>query len=216
MDSGDRPMKIGVLALQGSFEEHMGMLKKRGAAAVAVRLPEHLQDLDGLIIPGGESTTIGKLADSYGLVGPLRRFARDKPVWGTCAGMIMMAKEAGGHQPLLEIMDIVVERNAFGRQVDSFECPITVEIFEDGERRPFPAIFIRAPKLVGVRGVARVIATLGDGTAVAALQNRLLATAFHPELSNDPRFHDYFLKLARHNTEALQAVLTKQRSSYSL
>lgn len=184
-------MKIGVLALQGAFHEHITILKRLGAEVVEVRLPEQLADLNGLIIPGGESTTIGKLAVMYDLMEPLRDFAQTKPMWGTCAGMIFMAKQIGEDQPLLGVMDIVVERNAFGRQIDSFETNLDV----DGMDEPFPAVFIRAPKLVEAHGNAHIIATLSDGTPVAAQENRLLATSFHPELTGDTRFHEQFLAL---------------------
>ncbi len=190
-------MKIGVLALQGAFIEHIQLLRDLNVEAVEIRLPEQLADLDGLIIPGGESTTIGKLAVMYGLMEPLRTFARTKAVWGTCAGMIFMAKEIGMDQPLLGIMDIVVERNAFGRQVDSFETNLDVAVLEDGTQRPFPAVFIRAPRLLAVNADAEVIASLEDGTAVAAQQNNWLVTSFHPELTGDPRFHQYFLELVK-------------------
>lgn len=194
-------MKIGVLALQGAFAEHIKMLAGLGVAAVEVRLPEQLADLDGLIIPGGESTTIGKLARMYHFMAPLKQFAAEKALLGTCAGMIFMAKEiesttAGKDQPLLAVMDIVVARNAFGRQVDSFEAGLAVTLFENGEGGPFPAVFIRAPQLLAAKGEAEVIARLADGTAVAAQQGKWLVTAFHPELTNDDRFHRYFLKLA--------------------
>ncbi len=200
-------MKIGVLALQGAFIEHVKILRMLGATAVEVRLPADLADLDGLIIPGGESTTIGKLAVMYGLMEPLRQFALQKPVWGTCAGMIFMAKQinAGAarfeqsqnDQPLLGVMDIVVDRNAFGRQVDSFEADLQVPVLNNGSSKPFPALFIRAPKLVAANGAAQVVATLDDGmeTAVAAQEGHWLATSFHPELTNDYRFHEYFLNL---------------------
>jgi 5'-phosphate synthase pdxT subunit len=194
-------MKIGVLALQGAFVEHIKMLRELGVAAVEVRLPADLEGLDGLIIPGGESTTIGKLAEMYGLMEPLRRFAAEKAMWGTCAGMIFMAKEIGDGrsqhgQPLLAIMDILVDRNAFGRQVDSFEADLNVTVFENGQSAPFPAVFIRAPRLVEAKGDAEVIAQLADGTAVAAQQGKWLVTSFHPELTGDTRFHQYFLRLA--------------------
>jgi pyridoxal 5'-phosphate synthase pdxT subunit len=188
-------MKIGVLALQGAFIEHIKILKSLGVEAVEVRLPADLQGLDGLIIPGGESTTIGKLADIYDLMQPLREFAAAKPVWGTCAGMIFMAKDIGMDQPLLGVMDIVVERNAFGRQIDSFEAGLDVSVLNNGTSQPFPAVFIRAPRLKSVNGKAQVIARLDDGTAVAAQENMWLATAFHPELTGDFRFHQYFLQL---------------------
>ncbi|MCB9419202.1 MAG: pyridoxal 5'-phosphate synthase glutaminase subunit PdxT [Ardenticatenaceae bacterium] len=194
-------MKIGVLALQGAFIEHIKMLRGLGVEAAEVRLPADLVGLDGLIIPGGESTTIGKLAVMYDLMDPLRQFAAEKAMWGTCAGMIFMAKEIGDGrsqhgQPLLAIMDILVDRNAFGRQVDSFEADLDVTVFENGQSAPFPAVFIRAPKLVAAKGDAKVIARLADGTAVAAQQGKWLATSFHPELTGDDRFHRYFLQLA--------------------
>ncbi len=194
-------MKIGVLALQGDFAEHVHILEGLGVDAVEVRLPEQLAGLDGLIIPGGESTTIGKLARMYHFMEPLRAFAARKAMWGTCAGMIFMARDvadstSGKDQPLLGIMDISVARNAFGRQVDSFEADLRVPVFADGDSRPFPAVFIRAPQLLAANGEARVIAELDDGTAVAAQQGRWLVTAFHPELTDDNRFHRYFLKLA--------------------
>lgn len=193
-------MKIGVLALQGAFDEHIKMLELLGVTAVDVRLPEQLADLDGLIIPGGESTTIGKLARWFGLMEPLQQFAQEKALWGTCAGMIFMAKEisrgsAGRDQPLLGVMDIEVERNAFGRQVDSFEIDLDVPALNNGEVKPFPAVFIRAPRLLAAKGEANVIATLPDGTAVAAQQGKWLVTSFHPELTGDGRFHRYFLDL---------------------
>lgn len=192
-------MKIGVLALQGAFIEHIKILQGLGVQAAEVRLPQDLQDLDGLIIPGGESTTIGKLAEIYGLMQPLRDFAAEKAVWGTCAGMIFMAKDIGRDQPLLGVMDILVERNAFGRQIDSFEADLEVKVFENGSAQPFPAVFIRAPRLKGVQGDAQVIARLEDGTAVAAQEDKWLVTAFHPELTGDARFHQYFLQLVAQN-----------------
>jgi len=190
-------MKIGVLALQGAFIEHVKALQKLGVEAVEVRLPADLEGLDGLIIPGGESTTIGKLAATYGLMEPLKGFAMERPVWGTCAGMIFMAREIGVDQPLLGLMDIAVERNAFGRQVDSFEAKLDVPVLNGDRGEPFPAVFIRAPRLVAAdeeRGV-EVLARLEDGTAVAARQGQWLVTAFHPELSDDDRFHRYFVKM---------------------
>lgn len=194
-------MRIGVLALQGAFIEHIQILRDLGVEAIEVRLPEDLQGLDGLIIPGGESTTIGKLANTYGLTDPMREFAEDKPVWGTCAGMIFMAKSISGdngrEQPLLGVMDIVVERNAFGRQVDSFITPVAVDVFAHGEEDAFPAVFIRGPRLVEAHGEAEVIARLEDGTPVAAREGQWLVTSFHPELTGDSRFHEYFVQLVR-------------------
>lgn len=190
-------MKIGVLALQGAFIEHIQILKKLGVETSKVRLSRDLNGLDGLIIPGGESTTIGKLSLWYDLAEPIRSFACEKAIWGTCAGMIVMAKDIGMDQPLLGIMDITVERNAFGRQVDSFQTDLYIDSLRDGGLNPFPAIFIRAPKLVKVMADTEVMARLKDGTPVAARQGgRLLATSFHPELTADTRFHEYFIKLA--------------------
>lgn len=195
-------MKIGVLALQGDFAEHRSMLQDLGVEVVEVRLPEHLQDLDGLIIPGGESTTIGKLAEDFGLIEPLRRFGRQKAVWGTCAGAIFLSKDARRRQPLLELMDIKVERNAFGRQIASFEIDLDVPELAQvvDEERPYHAVFIRAPLIESVQGQAKVLATLQDGRIVAAQQGKLLATSFHPELTGDDRFHRYFLHLVSHES----------------
>jgi len=190
-------MKVGVLALQGAFIEHIHILQRLGVDTKEVRLPEQLADLDGLIIPGGESTTIGKLAGMYGLIDPLRQFAGQKPLWGTCAGMILMAKQIGMDQPLLAVMNIVVERNAFGRQQESFEADLLVPVLKDGDKIPFHGVFIRSPKLLEVNGRAKEIAVLADGTPVAALEDRLLVTAFHPELTADTRFHRYFLSLVK-------------------
>lgn len=194
-------MRIGVLALQGAFIEHIHILRRLGVEAVEVRLPEELDGLDGLIIPGGESTTISKLAVEYGLIEPLIQFAAEKAVWGTCAGMIFIAKEIGENQPLLGIMDIVVQRNAFGSQLDSFEADLAVPVLENGQTFRFPAVFIRAPILAEINEEAgvQVIARLEDGTAVAARQGHWLATAFHPELTDDYRFHRYFLTLVNEN-----------------
>jgi len=192
-------MKIGVLALQGDFAEHLTMLHRIGAQTAEVRLPEHLADLDGLIIPGGESTTIGKLAAAYGLVDPLQTFGLQKAIWGTCAGAIFLSKDIHRRQPLLKLMDIVVERNAFGRQVDSFEVDLLIpELLQvDPTERPYHAIFIRAPLIESVQGDVQVLARLADGRIVAARQGRMLATSFHPELTADDRFHRYFLSMAQ-------------------
>ena len=196
-------MKVGVLALQGDFIEHIQILRALGVDACEVRKPEQLADLDGLVMPGGESTTFGKLAAEFGLIEPLRSFCNSgKPVWGTCAGMIFLAKDVGRAQPVLGLMDVTVKRNAFGRQVDSFEqdldIPALAEI-EGGTGRPFHAIFIRAPLLESVGQHVTVLAKLDDGAIVAARQQNLLATSFHPELTRDTRFHRYFLeKLGTH------------------
>lgn len=198
---GGSIMKVGVLALQGDFAEHITTLRSIGVETIEVRLPEQLVDLEGLIIPGGESTTIGKLATSYHLIEPLRHFGQDRPVWGTCAGAIFLSNDARRQQPLLNMMDITVERNAFGRQVDSFETELSIPALEDPDR-PYRAIFIRAPIIVSIGEGVEVIARLpkepegGDGI-VAARQGHLLATSFHPELTGDDRFHRYFLSLAK-------------------
>lgn len=185
-------MRIGILALQGAFFEHEQMLRSLGVETIKVRLPEHLDGLDGLIMPGGESTTIGKLATEFGLLAPLREFAAVRATWGTCAGLIFLAREVGRAQPLLGLMDVTVERNAFGRQVDSFETDLAVPTL--GERS-FPAVFIRAPSIKRAGPDVEVLARLGNGCIVAARQGHLLATAFHPELTGDDRFHRLFLEM---------------------
>jgi 5'-phosphate synthase pdxT subunit len=191
-------MKIGVLALQGDFSEHIAILRRTGVEAVEVRLPAQLNDVDGLIIPGGESTTIGKLAVAYHLMEPLRQFGEKRAIWGTCAGAIFLSRDAHREQPLLELMDIHVERNAFGRQVASFETDIDVPALKkvEPDGGPYHAVFIRAPLIESVSGSAQILAQLSDGQIVAAQQDRLLATSFHPELTLDDRFHRYFLTLA--------------------
>jgi 5'-phosphate synthase pdxT subunit len=190
-------MKIGVLALQGAFVEHEKILTRIGVEAVEVRLPQHLEELDGLIIPGGESTTIGKVARQWGLLEPLRAFAQSgHPLWGTCAGMIFIARDVVDgkpDQPLLALMDVTVRRNAFGRQVDSFEADLEIAALGD---EPFHAVFIRAPFIERVGEGVEVLAKLEDGAIVAVRQGNLLATAFHPELTEDDRFHRYFLSLS--------------------
>jgi 5'-phosphate synthase pdxT subunit len=171
-------MIIGVLALQGDFAEHIAILEQIGVETRQVRLPDHLDALDGLIIPGGESTTIGKLAEEYQLIDPLREFGKKHAIWGTCAGAIMLSKDVRRKQPLLGLMDITVERNAFGRQVASFETDIDVPVLYDldqGEKRPFHAVFIRAPLIETVEDPAQVLAALPDNRIVAAQQDRLLA-----------------------------------------
>src|SRR5574341_2578569 len=157
-------MKIGVLALQGDFAEHAAMLKKLKVETAEVRLPEHLKGLDGLIIPGGESTTIGKLATDFGLIEPLRQFGQRHAIWGTCAGAIFLSKDARREQPLLGMMDITVERNAFGRQVASFEVDLHVPALQDvdPDQRLYHAIFIRAPLIASVEGDAQALAHLED------------------------------------------------------
>jgi 5'-phosphate synthase pdxT subunit len=188
--------QIGVLALQGDFAEHITLLGQIGAEAREVRLTAQLEGLDGLIIPGGESTTIGKLMVAYGLIEPLRAFGQAHAIWGTCAGAILLSKDAHRDQPLLNLMEIEVERNAFGRQVASFEVDLDVpELCRvDPTPRAFHAVFIRAPLIERVGAAAQVLARLPGGRIVAARQGRLLATSFHPELTGDARFHRYFVE----------------------
>ena len=188
-------MKFGVLALQGAFREHIQMLRGMDVDAIEVRLPEQLDQVEGLIIPGGESTTIGKIATQYGLIEPIRNMvAQGKPVWGTCAGMIVLAKDVGMRQPLVGVMDVTVKRNAFGRQVNSFETDLNIPEIKNGDQIPFHAIFIRAPLIDSVGEGVQVLAQLENGTIVAARQGNLLVTSFHPELTRDARFHEFFLK----------------------
>ncbi len=191
-------MKIGVLAIQGDFAEHIVMLKRLGVETAEVRLPEHLKGLDGLIIPGGESTTIGKLVIDFNMMEPLRAFGQRHAIWGTCAGAIFLSKDISRNQPLLGLMDIKVARNAFGRQVDSFEADLDIPELKQvtGSKDLYHAIFIRAPIIESVQQDAKVLSALPDKRIVAAQQGHLLATSFHPELTNDTRFHKYFLSLA--------------------
>jgi 5'-phosphate synthase pdxT subunit len=195
-------MKIGVLALQGAFIEHEKILSRIGAETVEVRLPQHLEGLDGLVIPGGESTTIGKIARRWGLLEPLRAFGQSgRPLWGTCAGMIFVARDVVDgkpDQPLLSLVNMTVRRNAFGRQVDSFE--VDLDVPELGQE-PFHAVFIRSPLIERVGDGVQILAKLEDGTIVAVRQGNLLATAFHPELTDDDRFHKYFLGLGSSQRE---------------
>ena len=187
-------IKIGVLALQGAFVEHARILQQLDVEASLVRLPKELDGLDGLIIPGGESTTISRLMADFHLMQPLMDLAQAGiPILGTCAGMILLARDVGGNSvPSLGVMDIRVKRNAFGRQVDSFEADIDISALG---APPFHAIFIRAPMVEKVGPEVEVLARLSDGTVIAARQDKLVASAFHPELTSDLRFHRYFLEI---------------------
>jgi len=187
-------MKIGVLAAQGAFVEHIAILRQLEVEALPVRLPRELIGLDGLIIPGGESTSISKLIRAYHLLSKIEDLAHNRlPIFGTCAGMILLAKEISDSDTVpLGVMDIRVRRNAFGRQKDSFETELSIPVL--GEK-PFPGVFIRAPIIEQVNGEVEILARLTDGTIVAARQGKLLASAFHPELTNDLRFHQYFLDI---------------------
>ena len=191
-------MEVGVLAVQGDFAEHIAVLSKLGVKTREVRLPEHLDSLSGLIIPGGESTTLSRLMTLYNLREPLQQMATEgRAVWGTCAGMIMLSQEITENDPVpLGIMDIGVQRNAFGRQVDSFEQRLNINGL-DGD--PFHAIFIRAPVIIRIGKGVEVLSALEDERPVAVKQGNLMATSFHPELTNDYRFHSYFLELAKGN-----------------
>ena len=188
-------MEVGVLAIQGDFAEHIAVLSKLGVEAREIRLPEQLATVDALIIPGGESTTLSRLMTIYHLREPLQQMAADgRAIWGTCAGMIMLAREITEQDPTpLGIMDIGVQRNAFGRQVDSFEQTLDVNALGSD---PFHAIFIRAPVIIRVGKCVEVLSELDEDRPVAVQQGRLMATSFHPELTNDYRFHSYFLELA--------------------
>ena len=188
-------MEVGVLAIQGDFAEHIAVLGKLGVKAREVRLPEHLDSLDGLIVPGGESTTLSRLMTIYSLREPVTKMAElGHAVWGTCAGMIMLSREITENDPVpLGVIDIGVQRNAFGRQVDSFEQSLNVcGLGPD----PFHAIFIRAPLIIRVGEDVKVLSTLDGERPVAVQQGNLMATSFHPELTNDYRFHRHFLDLA--------------------
>jgi 5'-phosphate synthase pdxT subunit len=188
-------MKIGVLALQGSFVEHADALRSLGAEAVLVRKPHQLEGLRGIIIPGGESTAIGMLMARYKLLEKLRELAgRRLAVFGTCAGLILMAEEIeGGNQPGLGIMNITIARNAFGRQLDSFEEELSIPVLGPD---PFHGVFIRAPLIVRAGKGVSVLARLNDGRIVAAMQGKLFVSSFHPELAGDLRLHSYFLEAA--------------------
>lgn len=191
-------MNLGILALQGDFSEHVKALRQLGVHTTEVRLPGDLSGLDGLILPGGESTTIGKLASKYDLMQPLREFGQARALWGTCAGAIFLAKDAQRPQPLLGLMDITIQRNAFGRQLDSFETDLDIPALArggNGHVRPFRAVFIRAPWIEKVGPGVEVLAKLENERIVAARQGHWLATSFHPELTGDGRFHQYFLDM---------------------
>ena len=187
-------MKIGVLASQGAFAEHIAVLRRLEVEAVPVRLPRELRGLDGLIIPGGESTTIGKLMRDYKLVSEIKDLAQSGlPVFGTCAGMILLARKVSDSRlEYLGLMDITVARNAFGRQKESFEAELSIPVLG---KEPFPGVFIRAPMIEQANGSVVMLSKLADGTGVAARQEKILASAFHPELTDDLRFHRYFLDI---------------------
>jgi 5'-phosphate synthase pdxT subunit len=193
-------MKIGVLALQGAFAEHVAVLRSIGVEAVEVRLPEQLDDVDGLVLPGGESTTMRRLIDRWGLRQPILDLAaRGAPLFGTCAGMIVLSRDiAGGEEPVLPLLDVTVERNAFGRQLDSFETELPVPLLGD---TPVHAVFIRAPVIERVGDDVDVLARLDDGRVVAVRERNVIATSFHPELAGETRFHRLVATMAAEHAD---------------
>ena len=198
-------MRIGVLALQGAFAEHVSILRSIGVEAVEVRLPEHVEAIDGLVLPGGESTTMRKLIDRWAMRGPLMDLAaRGAPIFGTCAGMIVLANEiAGGEEPILPLLDVTVERNAFGRQLDSFETELSVPLLGD---QPVHAVFIRAPVIERAGPDVDVLARLPDGRIVAVRERNLIATSFHPELAGETRFHRLVATMAAEHADPGEGV----------
>jgi 5'-phosphate synthase pdxT subunit len=193
-------MKIGVLALQGAFREHLRTLAAIGVEGVAVRLPSDLDEVDGLILPGGESTTMRKLIDRWGLRQPILDLAASgAPLFGTCAGMIVLAREiAGDDEPVLPLLDVTVERNAFGRQLESFEADLSVPVLGD---QPVHGVFIRAPVIDRVGPDVDVLARLDDGRVVAVRERNIIATAFHPELAGETRFHRLVATMAAEHAD---------------
>lgn len=197
-------MRIGVLALQGAFAEHMATLCAIGVDAAEIRLPEQLADIDGLIIPGGESTAMRRLIERWGLRTPILELAASgAPVFGTCAGMIVVAREIDGEAPVLPLLDVTVRRNAFGRQLDSFETELTVPLL--GEQ-PVHAVFIRAPVIERVGPDVDVMASLPDGRIVAVRERNIIATAFHPELAGETRFHRLVATMASEHADPGEGV----------
>jgi 5'-phosphate synthase pdxT subunit len=205
-------MRIGVLALHGAYIEHMRVLESIGVEPVAVRLPEHLDGIAGLVIPGGESTTMRILARRWGLVEPIMELARSgAPILGTCAGMIVLATEiAGGEEPIFPVLDITVRRNAFGRQLDSFETDLAVPLIGD---RPVHAIFIRAPIVERLGPGVEVLAALPDGRVVAVRQGNVVALAFHPELAGETRIHCLIATMAAAHVEPEEGAVMLEESS---
>jgi 5'-phosphate synthase pdxT subunit len=193
-------VKIGVLALQGAFAEHVAVLRSIGVEAVEVRLPEHLLDVDGLVLPGGESTAMRRLIDRWGMRQPILDLAESgAPLFGTCAGMIVLSRDiAGGEDPILPLLDVTVERNAFGRQLDSFETELAVPLLGD---TPVHAVFIRAPVIERVGDAVDVLARLDDGRVVAVRQRNVIATSFHPELAGETRFHRLVATMAAEHAD---------------
>ena len=187
-------MRVGVLALQGTFIEHVASLRQLAVEAAPVRLPSELEMLDGLIIPGGESTTMLRLMEDYGLIQPIRELAGEGlAIWGTCAGMVLLARGVSNYEmETLGLIDAKVKRNAFGGQVDSFEADLEIPAIG---KKPFHGVFIRAPIIEEISPCVEIVSRLRDGTIIVIRQNRLLACAFHPEFTSDTRFHSYFLNM---------------------
>jgi 5'-phosphate synthase pdxT subunit len=198
-------MKIGVLALQGAFAEHLSILRAIGVEAVEVRLPEHLADVDGLILPGGESTAMRRLIDRWEMRGPILDLAASgAPLFGTCAGMIVLAREiAGEEEPILPLLDVTVERNAFGRQLESFETELPVPLLGD---TPVRAVFIRAPVIERAGPDVDVLARLPDGRIVAVRERNVIATSFHPELAGETRFHRLVAMMAAEHADPGEGI----------
>ena len=198
-------MKIGVLAIQGAFAEHIATLRAIGVDAAEIRLPDQFADIDGLILPGGESTAMRRLIDRWGLRSPILELAASgAPVFGTCAGMIVVAREiAGGEDPVLPLLDVTVRRNAFGRQLGSFETELSVPLL--GEQ-PVHAVFIRAPVIERVGPDVDVMASLPDGRIVAVRERNIIATAFHPELAGETRFHRLLATMASEHADPGEGV----------
>jgi 5'-phosphate synthase pdxT subunit len=198
-------MKIGVLALQGAFAEHCSTLRAIGVEAVEVRLPAHLEDIDGLILPGGESTAMRRLIERWEMRGPILDLAATgAPLFGTCAGMIVLAREiAGDEEPILPLLDVTVERNAFGRQLDSFETDLPVPLLGD---TPVHAVFIRAPVIERAGPDVDVLARLPDGRIVAVRERNVIATSFHPELAGETRFHRLVAMMAAEHADPGEGI----------
>ncbi len=198
-------MKIGVLSIQGAFAEHIATLRAIGVDAAEIRLPDQFADIDGLILPGGESTAMRRLIDRWGLRSPILELAASgAPVFGTCAGMIVVAREiAGGEDPVLPLLDVTVRRNAFGRQLGSFETELSVPLL--GEQ-PVHAVFIRAPVIERVGPDVDVMASLPDGRIVAVRERNIIATAFHPELAGETRFHRLLATMASEHADPGEGV----------
>ena len=210
INPGKIMVKIGVLALQGAFREHLRTLKKCGADAIEIRFPHQLEEIDGLIIPGGESTTITKLMDKYHFRPALEKFHKEgKPLFGTCAGMILLSRQVSGHDFALGFIDISVVRNAYGRQVDSFEKDIELANEGNLNHGNFKAVFIRAPKILKTGPDVNILGTL-DGSVILARQDNVLAASFHPELTDDTRIHMYFIDMVIKSKNMIKSKSSKE------